>query len=77
MDLLELSIVPSDYNELENLRFSWRLVTFEPDYLEIQLDFEQPIFVASTPEPDLIQVDFLVPSLFVDQETKLPLSVQT
>ena len=77
--LIKVWIEPSDFNEedQDKLRFTWNLTQFNSTELNIQLEFEHPKYVSSTPESDFIFVEILAPEWFVDQERHMPLSNQT
>ena len=77
IDLIQIEIQPSDFNDGEMLGFSWNVTEFISDRMDIQLYFENPMYVASTPEDDYLQIEILAPEWFLDQEFHLPLSNST
>lgn len=58
MPLLELKIIPSEKQDPTNVDFTWELVGFNEDYLEIQLDFDWPDSISDDQEEDMLQVTF-------------------
>lgn len=47
-DVVKLEIVPFSIANMKYLDFSWKVVKFTNNYLDIQLTFEKPLFVSST-----------------------------
>ena len=56
---------------------NWNMTDFTEDYFELQLTFNQPDFVASTPEEDYLIVNIVAAEWFIDKTDFLPLESTT
>ena len=66
VDILKLTIDPSGFNEDKNIKFNWNMTTFQEDYIEIQLDFEEPNNFTTTSEDDYLNIEILDEKFFSD-----------
>lgn len=65
--ILLLTVIPGAYSELSRLGFNWTFVSFAPSWMQIKLNFENPLEVSShTQYYDQMQIKVLGFYLFAD-----------
>ena len=55
---LEVIIIPGYYSDPKMLKFNYTITNYDPTQLNIQLNFENPLYVSSLDDPDMLQINF-------------------
>ena len=63
-----VSILPASTQEIENVAMEWEIVNFSPSKIELQLVFEEPLYISFEKEPDTLSVEFADKDLFITNE---------
>ena len=74
--ILDTKVVTGDYSDPNNIKFSWDVVAMEKRKLELQLNFEKPLYVSTEEEPEYLEVQLMDVNMFISEEF-LPLATAT
>ena len=67
-DILDTKVVVSDDSDPKNLKFTWDVVAMYKRKLELQLNFEKPLYVSTAEEPEYLEVRLLDTYMFISEE---------
>ncbi len=68
MPVLSIKVVPGAYSDPSDLLFNWTFVAFNPEYLVLQLNFENPTHVSNDNKyKEYLRIQIFGIQLFVDQ----------
>lgn len=65
--VLTVTVEPSLMQEPENVAMNWSIQNWSPSKIELQLEFERPLYVSFEKEPDFLVVNFADPDLFITE----------
>lgn len=66
VDYLKVNVVPSNEDNLPDLRLTWFVKEYTSQQMQIQIEFEKPLFV-SNPDNDEIEIRFESDDVFYDK----------
>jgi len=67
-EVLLISIKPGFESKNENLGFTWELVSYTEEGLDVQINFEKAVYVSSNADKDILNAMLMDPNWFVDYE---------
>ena len=56
LEIISLSVEPGDFSDELDLGFSWKVTEFTENALSIKVNFNKPVYVSTSAEPDFIEM---------------------
>ena len=66
LNIFEINVLPGEYSNADDLRFTWEVEEFTSRQMNIKLNFDSPEKVSSYPDPDVLNVVFMSETWFFD-----------
>ena len=67
-ELLNTEVVGGNDSNPNNIKFSWDVVTMEKRKLELQVNFEKPLYISMEEDPEYLEVKMLDVNMFISEE---------
>lgn len=77
MTHLKITVVPSDRSMMVYLDFTWKTSSFEENYIELSLDFKDPLQVSQSSVKDQLKIVVVDNSKFMTQKTFVNMANET
>ena len=71
--IIEANILIGSESDPSNIGVAWQVVAMNSRSLELQLNFEKPLYISTEREPEILEVKFLDRQLFLSTDG-LPLT---
>ena len=71
---LEVTVDPVEGQTEDDIKFEWSVVSFLPDRLTLQIDFEKPYEISMANEFNSIKINIWDPSLFIRASDMVPIA---
>ena len=65
-NIFKVNVLPGEFSDEDDLRFSWEVEDFTSRQMNIKLNFDSPDKVSSYSEPDVLNVVFMSETWFLD-----------
>ena len=66
LNIFEINILPGEFSNGDDLRFTWEVEEFTSRQMNIKLNFDSPDKVSSYSDPDVLNVVFMSETWFLD-----------
>ena len=66
LNIFEINILPGEFSNEDDLRFTWEVEEFTSRQMNIKLNFDSPDKVSSYSDPDVLNVVFMSETWFLD-----------
>ena len=74
--IIDTKVIVGDESDPNNIKYSWDVVSMDKRKLELQLNFESPLYISTEDEPEYLEVQMLNVNTFISEEG-LPLETAT
>ena len=65
---MDAKVIIGEESDPNNIKYSWDVVSMEKRKLELQLNFEDPLYISTEEEPEYLEVKMLNTNQFISEE---------
>ena len=66
-NVFTVKVQPAFTQELDNVAMDWDILSTSPGKIEIQINFEKPLYISFEKEPDILVINFVDENLFITE----------
>lgn len=67
LGIIDIKVSTGGFIDEKDLSFQWQVNEYTSNKMEIQVSFDQPLMISSSPEKEEVSITFLSEDFFVDQ----------
>ena len=72
--VFEFRVITGAYSDFTKMNYKWRAVSYDTRSMDLQVDFENPVYISMEEEPEFIEVVINDGTIFMSEEG-LPLDI--